>query len=281
MNLPIIASKYPPKNRKVVWLQLDDNGGIKSIRKASNNGGFNTLTKTNGITYNEELNSIAIGNETVVNGQNQFVFGRYNELDADKVEIVGGGEKNVKIGDKIILTIKDSVNQNSYYYSNVEATCIGNRAEAIEYIKSLSYSDIDKITALGGSTQRDSIDDNFQIYGIPDEATFFVINAEPVRFKSLLIAFLSKKPIEGDSVYHVTSMFGDTSTLFNITMGAKTVVSFISISDNKNIRTLDWQGNQWNAGDITCDDGNGNTISLRALAQQIASLSTATTSNES
>ena len=64
-------------------------------------------------------------------------------------------------------------------------------------------------------------------------------------------------------------------------MGAKTVVSFISISDNKNIRTLDWQVNQWNAGDITCDDGNGNTISLRALAQQIASLSTATTSNES
>lgn len=39
MNLPIIASKYPPKNRKAVWLQLDDNGGIKSIRKASNNGG--------------------------------------------------------------------------------------------------------------------------------------------------------------------------------------------------------------------------------------------------
>ena len=35
MNLPIIASKYPPKNRKAVWLQLDDNGGIKSIRKAS------------------------------------------------------------------------------------------------------------------------------------------------------------------------------------------------------------------------------------------------------
>lgn len=77
-----------------------------------------------GTVYNEELNSLALGKDTVAIGKNQLVFGRGNVEDANKVEIVGGQKydstpvalsyiqifDSLKIGDS--YTIDDPCNRN-------------------------------------------------------------------------------------------------------------------------------------------------------------------------
>lgn len=49
-----------------------------------------------GYTYNENLNSTAIGTKVQLSetGQNQLVFGQYNEPNPDKIEIVGNGNES-------------------------------------------------------------------------------------------------------------------------------------------------------------------------------------------
>lgn len=251
MNLPIIASKYPPKNRKAVWLQLDDNGGIKSIRKASNNGGFNTLTKTNGITYNEELNSIAIGEETVAIGKDQFVFGRKNVQDANKVEIVGNGNE--------FITIKTNTFNNSDDYIKPECSIVYVKQFVRRGNPSITYN-VGRIVSVASNSYQ--LNTNTQLNNVSNMAVgyyaYIKVGTNEIIFSASDNGITSGSPVR----------YGTDLNLLN------------SFGNYKNIRTLDWQGNQWNAGDITCDDGNGNTISLRTLAQQIASLSAATTSNE-
>lgn len=73
----------------------------------------------------------------------------------------------------------------------------------------------------------------------------------------------------------VIALYSDArSANVNILQGV-TLETWSRIVNGFNIRTLDWQGNQWNAGDITCDDGNGNTISMRDLLSRIATLEAA------
>ena len=83
-------------------------------------------------------------------------------------------------------------------------------------------------------------------------------------------------------------LFGtiDTWLIWRLSGGAVHVTDYSNASRTMmyNIRTLDWEGNETidgdltvsgdidAGGDVTCDDGEGNKISLRALAAAVAEL---------
>ena len=46
----------------------------------------------------------------------------------------------------------------------------------------------------------------------------------------------------------------------------------LNYGGGSNIRTLDWDGTQWNAGDLTCTAVDGTTISVRDLLERIKNL---------
>jgi hypothetical protein len=72
LNKPLVESSTPPSSTNVYWVDIDEStGNVKSIKS------FNTVTnswestmlssdalKFNGITYNEELNSVSVGTKT-------------------------------------------------------------------------------------------------------------------------------------------------------------------------------------------------------------------------
>jgi hypothetical protein len=227
-----------------------------------------------GTVYNEEKNSLALGKDTVAIGQDQLVFGRKNVQDANKVEVVGGGAigstwrdvlVNMAVNESII--IHDPHTSISIYESseemegNVVFTKIASGGKtAIETALTQHFGETIKFD----SFYSDSKYSEGNVFKCSVNNLIYVITAD-------------------DTWAHKSSLY---HYVFNLRSGVKTITAVnIAVSvDNSldrnatsslNIRTLDWQGNQWNAGDITCDDGNGNTISMRDLLSRIATLEAA------
>lgn len=69
------------------------------------------------IKYNTDLNAASVGVKTIATGQDQFVFGGYNEKDDSKIEIVGCGDESIDV-----IKIRFAENE-------VECIYIGNLTE--------------------------------------------------------------------------------------------------------------------------------------------------------
>lgn len=244
----------------------DENGNVIPVQGA-------------GIVYNEEKNSLALGKDTVATGQDQFVFGRQNIPDTTKAEIVGGGSQLFTFKRKGTSGYPDTI-----IFENVKLIRIGTSSDLVEFL--LQHNALSNYLLYDGSLKM-AADTEIMFYPeLTNHYSFYLIAGEGDGSESPIIAVVDN-PEVGDYVYSVSGITsksysqGETpndeikSILFqNINL----FISYIGSEKSGNIRTLDWEGTQWNAGDITCDDGNGITISMRDLLRRIAALETAANS---
>lgn len=293
LNKPLVESSTPPSSTNVYWVDIDEStGNVKSIKS------FNTVTnswestmlssdalKFNGITYNEELNSVSVGTKTSSNGQDQLVFGKYNAYGADKAEVVGGGFKG-QVSDK--YNPGDDI-------SYVTGKWVQIQTDTDLYYGGNTYSQLREALYVSQSLEKDvtiNINQN-DPYIYFD--TFFISCKIPQDFQT------SKRSLrvlarDYDGVWYEATcllngyqQLGPGGVINDIIVGTfepwenviasakqKAEATYQALAKEKifqhNIRTLDWEGTQWNAGDITCDDGNGNTISMRDLLSRIQAL---------
>ena len=232
----------------------DENGNIIPVQGA-------------GTVYNEEKNSLALGKDTMAIGQDQLVFGRKNVAEASMVEVVGGGVKVVIEGTVHISDYNDDkqrharmvfsvpVDRNVYDFDSDTEVPTGTK----------NFAKFDSKMAHIAKIESVEIED-----GLEDLYDFFYIGGPN--------AYISGGHNYGDYWYFLYSP-KETPTQTHLGDQFDPIrgytLSYMSASTAKNIRTLGWDGTQWNAGDITCDDGEGNTISMRDLLSRIATLEAA------
>lgn len=218
---------------------LDENGVVCPVQGA-------------GTTYNEELNSLAIGKGTSAIGVDQFVFGRSNKEDSNKVEIVGGGTFiDIPILDiTSALIVEKNEHSTEYYigggFDAINDFLLGKQAKLEVEELPLDYT----ISDIWLYNMRE-YDGYIRGYGL--------VMKDGVTLSGNNISY---KPWGSDN-----KRYENNVTIFHrFTVGKK--IEKINSIVPRSIRTLDWDGNQWNAGDLTCDDGEGNVISLRELAKK-------------
>lgn len=275
-----------------------------------------------GTDYNEGKNSVAIGNGTTAVGDDQFVFGRRNAPAANKAEVVGGGNL-YELGD-VIVPANPSRNEEAMIYAGHSLTefrtflqqnygitpedvVIADEHRTISgtnmqgqrvYIDVPNVADYDNLAfvvseVLPGGDDDDDIYSIYclYIYGIDVTAGiifqpfselqghfYFKIEDGVKRFTDQGLGYFTEgcatlrgavgNPGLGEHWFNHNGNF------------YKTIMAL----REKNIRTLDWEGNESidgdltvggdidAGGDVTCDDGEGNKISLRALAAAVAEL---------
>lgn len=293
LNKPLVESSTPPSSTNVYWVDIDEStGNVKSIKS------FNTVTnswestmlssdtlKFNGITYNEELNSVSVGTKTSSQGQDQLVFGKYNAYGADKVEVVGGGFEG---------QVSDEYNPGDDI-SYVTGKWVQIQTDTGLYYGGNTYSQLREALYVSQSLEEDVTININQNDSYIYFDTFFISCKIPQDFQT------SKRSLrvlarDYDGVWYEATcllngyqQLGPGGVINDITVGTfepwenviasakqKAEATYQALAKEKifqhNIRTLDWDGTQWNAGDITCDDGNGNTISMRDLLSRIQAL---------
>lgn len=296
LNKPLVESSTPPSSTNVYWVDIDEStGNVKSIKS------FNTVTnswestmlssdalKFNGITYNEELNSVSVGTKTSSQGQDQLVFGKYNAYGADKVEVVGGGFEG---------QVSDEYNPGDDI-SYVTGKWVQIQTDTGLYYGGNTYSQLREALYVSQSLEEDVTININQNDSYIYFDTFFISCKIPQDFQT------SKRSLrvlarDYDGVWYEATcllngyqQLGPGGVINDITVGTfepwenviasakqKAEATYQALAKEKifqhNIRTLDWDGTQWNAGDITCDDGNGNTISMRDLLSRIQALENA------
>jgi hypothetical protein len=206
--------------------------------------GNSTLIQGAGTTYNEGLNSIAIGEGTVAAGVNQFVFGKYNKTEDNKVEVVGAGTKAVKLlpsdVDKFARTpIGTEVTINwigDIWYNNATITILAKTLEEFneiveDTVEVESYhSEVEEVLFFGILT---SINVDIMKYW------YFYRHKSTQEIKVMYtnIGYINQVPKR----YVFTAGYGGYP-ISSITTHTPT--------DLKNIRTLDWEGNQMLAGKL-------------------------------
>lgn len=275
-----------------------------------------------GTDYNEGKNSVAIGNGTTAVGEDQFVFGRRNAPAANKAEVVGGGAV-YQLGDIIVPANPDrdedamiyaghSLTEfrtflQQFYGVTPEDVVIADEHRTISgtnmqgqtvYIEVPNVDDYDDVAFVVFENEiRGDEDYRMYIYGIDAAAGivfqpfselqghfYFRIEGTTKQFTSQGLAYFQ------DGAATLRGAVGNPGLgerWFNHNGNFyKTIMAL----REKNIRTLDWEGNETingdlevggdivaggevNAGgDVTCTDGQGGTISLRALAAAVAEL---------
>lgn len=210
----------------------DENGNVIPVQGA-------------GTVYNEEKNSLALGKETVATGQDQFVFGRSNVADANKVEVVGGG--NGGAVDKIILTYGEPSQQ-------FTLTRIG------------TSLDINEVNSKASSLMR--------------RPTVFGYKNWTPGESDILVFYFWDRENDGDGTYENYPFFiflngkvtrstekgmSDNNHRYWVYEPSVTPTSVEEIIAKKNIRTLDWEGNEELAGSLTV--GTGITVGETALSE--------------
>lgn len=243
-----------------------------------------------GMKYNQSLNSVALGSDTQATGKDQFVFGRANVTDDDKAEIVGGGIQSQ--GEQYYITeIKytDGVQllHGVAYYDNmlksplkvvVRQIAIPTAYEGsgkylaaydiVEVVQQLEMNDqwydtLARAISSGSAT------------ATREEARRYFRSFEDVYEGDKLLR--EKYGSSSSYSWHIEALevtsdgqyFRSKSGDGHSGSGAYDPnFNFVTYPTRKNIRTLSWDGTQWNAGDVTCDDGKGNTISLREVASR-------------
>lgn len=211
-----------------------------------------------GMIYNENVNSIALGHGTSAIGKDQFVFGRYNVEDANKAEIVGGGSVTADYSSEFDIVLKDMPGSMRNRVFHLKAI----RTNDSFSIKK-SGNDVYKVTAIAEQIAAGTYSfvhngqtvTNTEYFGAGD---YIQVDSNALAEGAVVELDHKFAPLPGSGV-------GDDAWV-----SPSLVVDEIEATGiaRKNIRTLEWDGTQWNAGDITCDDGNGNTISLREVASR-------------
>lgn len=214
-----------------------------------------------GTQYNPELNSLALGKDTVVAGENQFVFGKCNLPETDKVEVVGGGYETIenvakyKLGEEILDFGKFQTEHNIFYGGVTLEECK-------IALNNMLQIPVENITFVSNYITEDYWNNH----------TFFIISqqnaSQGIRFSCNVFNPDSskwKKVILHINYKQRTKLEDITDTsIITLDPGLKEVYdnaypfldkirnSMTSIVTNeKNIRTLDWEGNQNLAGKLT------------------------------
>lgn len=247
---------------------------MKIIKSFTDENGQEVLVQGAGTVYNQELNSLAIGEGTRAIGENQFVCGRYNEPQIDKVEVVGGGETveqdytKYELGEEI-KEFGQYLTSKSFFYGGVTIQ------EAKIALNVITNVPIENIT----------LKSNFIAEEYWNTRTFFIITMSHygstqgvVGYHLDLIAFNPEvnlwnsaslyidgkwrflhKDITEDSYItldqHLASMYDNEIPFMDRVKEALTV----EIS-SKNIRTLDWEGNEVLAGELTSKKVNTQSV---------------------
>ena len=216
----------------------DENGNVIPVQGA-------------GTVYNEEKNSLALGKETVAIGQDQLVFGRYNEEGANKAEIVGGGNNNTEYqkGERANIALTDG-DPNNPIKNNISVEYFGDEDY---FIANYNFSADTRVTnpeSIIRSLQTSS--GSYHVWKVLDNTSllFFLTNTNELP-KAKTINVDKSWTIMEDS-YGVT-----TWNHCYIVSSEKQIY--------KNIRTLDWQGNEKLAGSLTV--GTGITIGETSLSE--------------
>lgn len=266
----MVESPTPPTSQDVYWIDKDEQTGeLISIKLFNvNSGNWETVMVSNdvlnflGITYNEELNAISVGVKTAATGKDQFVFGRENKLSPDKAEIVGGGS----------IAYESSQYTNVAGYTRV-AYKVGETKEDLEiYLSHILGYDFKMV---------DWNDDIKSIYICPHttriDIIFNLTNTEMTVGDT--ISTCGTSIVETQSVaWHTTNPSWNVASVSGGAVPESNMESlklyYTPAYQNsvKNIRTLDWDGTQWNAGDLTCTAVDGTTISVRNLLERIKNL---------
>lgn len=243
-----------------------------------------------GMKYNQSLNSVALGSDTQATGKDQFVFGRANVTDDEKAEIVGGGIQSQ--GEQYYITeIKytDGVQllHGVAYYDNmlksplkvvVRQIAIPTAYESsgkylaaydiVEVVQQLEMNDqwydslASAMSSGGGTVTREEARQYFRSFEDVYEGDKLL--REKYGSSSSYSWHIEALEVTSDGQYF-RSKSGDGHS----GSGAYDPnFNFVTYPTRKNIRTLGWDGTQWNAGDVTCDDGEGHTISLREVASR-------------
>jgi len=284
-----------------------------------------------GTDYNEAKNAVAIGNGTTAVGDDQFVFGRRNAPVANRAEVVGGGAV-YQLGDVIVPANPDrdedamiyaghSLTEfrtflKQFYGVTPEDVVIADEHRTISgtnmqgqtvYINVPNVADYDDLAFV--VFENDFGDDEgvqrMYIYGIDTTAGIIFQPFSEVQGHFYFFVEGTTKQFTGQGL-GVLQGGGATlrGAVGNPGLGehwfnpAGNFYKTIMALREKNIRTLDWEGNETingdlavggdvvaggeiNAGgDVTCTDGQGGTISLRALAAVVAELIDADSSGQ-
>ena len=233
----------------------DENGNVIPVQGA-------------GTVYNEELNSLALGKGTSAIGKDQLVFGRYNEEDANKAEIVGGG--SVESGTRTITTVSEIIMAISKMAIESDCTIAANRLatpidvikvgdtieEVIAWMRSKGAS-ITELTINGIS------ESNVLAYFVND-ISYSGDNIEIQILQNLWLVSKNNELVLPERNYRVVG------TRYTIN-GVSTIGTLVSVTaemdaeTKTNIRTLDWAGNEKLAGGLTV--GTGITIGGTSLSE--------------
>lgn len=221
------------------------------ITKIKDENGVEHLVQGAGTVYNEEHNSLAFGKGTSAIGQDQFVFGKYNIPDTDKAEIVGGGTEeedapSLQIGELIDSSFYPGHSRYRIWYAG---TTIENLRECISLLYGTPISniqlieprdmlnvDIDFVLLCTPSTNRllysvHSTDGNWY------EADGYILYNDSVNFPSSEDIDTTKEI----TIVKPTRLGGYLTPYYtNIYNTYKPKPSIL----HKNIRTLDWSGNE-------------------------------------
>lgn len=268
-----------------------------------------------GTDYNESNNSVAIGSETTAVGENQFVFGRRNAPAANKVEVVGGGAL-YELGDEIVpaipsrdeeamvyaghslaelrtfLHLKYGITPEDVVIADETRTVTGTNSQGqrvtftvpnvseydnVVFVVFERYSDDEyfSLYVYGYDLSREII---FQPFSEAQGHFYGYVNGEAKAFTEQGLWYIA------NGYMTLRSAVGNPGLgLAYFNPAGNFYKSFVALQA-KNIRTLDWEGNESidgdltvggdidAGGDVTCDDGEGNKISLRALAAAVAEL---------
>lgn len=230
--------------------------------------------------------SLAIGEDSVAGTKGQLVFGKGNMANAYKAEIVGNGIDNIDdITDDVV----------TYISTLPVGMVLPIKTNATSWLKELSLRIVTHTYSEFASKfplkHFDTID--FELMHSADASRIIacceVVSEIPNVWSTPDLDIRHDKAapmlLVRDSTYKLllvspTELAVDRTSLttrFSYANGER----ISGVTFPKNIRTLDWDGTQWNAGDITCDDGNGNTISMRDLLSRIAVLEAAYAQTES
>lgn len=222
------------------------------IKSFTDENGQEVLVQGAGTDYNPELNSLAIGEGTVAVGEDQFVFGRYNTPEIDKVEIVGSGYQEqfqayglgeqcaghtltwsrVYYGGKNIEELEQAF---KVMYNNCEVT--------FEVLTSLLPDDIITFLIL----ERDRVSEN-------KISASLVFRTNDGTWYDFSRAYLGLNTYSAYIKEQITSVnvrfYPEISKAADVWENIYQKL-IESIHNGENIRTLDWEGNEVLAGELT------------------------------
>lgn len=238
---------------------------MKIIKSFTDENGQEVLVQGAGTNYDVDLNSLAIGEGTVAAGEDQFVFGRYNIADSSKVEVVGGGYTEQGQGQEqtditeIMKTINSlevgsEITLSPHPISmsgETKLVKIGNTLEeALVYVKGLFAESGSLLKSVTMESDTYSQEDLCGFFTYPNVKTFytsFTVWVVPDVFVNHVIAITKDGKMLKGSTNSMSKYWVTLSDFYAITI-RKVISNEVFVE--RNIRTLDWMGNEYIANSL-------------------------------